>query len=93
MKWCSCGSDKYRWRDVACINGKYFKVDEEVVMLDNGSFDIEPIYDKLSEEHNVSVDDIVLASFEKGAIELSVIDKILEGKYLGGYCSVCGGEV
>ena len=91
MNWCSCESGKYRWRDVASINGTYVKVDEEVFMTDDEFFDIEPIFDKLAKQYNVSVDNVILASFEKGAFDESIINKMLNGQSLGGYCAVCGG--
>ena len=63
MNFCECNSGSYRWRDIARINGEYFKVDEPTVLLKDGTFDIDPIYDKLAEEHNVDRDDIELETF------------------------------
>lgn len=34
MRFCECNSQKYRWRDVALINGNYYKVDEEVFLVE-----------------------------------------------------------
>lgn len=35
MRFCECNSREYRWRDVALINGKYCKVDEEVFFVED----------------------------------------------------------
>lgn len=53
MRFCECNSQKYRWRDVALINGNYYKVDEEVFLVEeekdkpDATFDISPIEIKL----------------------------------------------
>lgn len=54
MRFCECNSQKYRWRDVALINGNYYKVDEEVFLVEeekdkpDATFDISPIEIKLA---------------------------------------------
>ena len=93
MKWCNCNSEDYNWREVACIRGKYYKVDEMVFIDKDGHFDIDPIVVELCVKHNITRDELILASFNKGEIPMEVIDKMLGGKCIGGYCNVCGGEV
>lgn len=93
MKWCNCNSGDYKWHDVAYIRGKYYKVDEDVDINNDGHFDIDPIIVDLCVKHNICRDDLILASFNKGEVPMEVIDKMLDGKCIGGYCTVCGGEV
>ena len=54
MSFCECNTGSYRWRDVALINGEYFKVDEPTVLLEDGTFDIDPIF----ESFNIALDRI-----------------------------------
>ena len=69
MRFCECNSQKYRWRDVALINGNYYKVDEEVFIVEeekdkpDATFDISPIEIKLAEKYSVDTDDVELATF------------------------------
>ena len=93
MSFCECNSGSYRWRDVALINGEYFKVDEPTVLLEDGTFDISPIFDKLAEEHGVDRDDVELETFDAVGFSEEIIEKFWEDKLLGGYCTVCGGDI
>ena len=44
IEFCKCKKGKYRWRDVANVNGKIIKVDEEAELDQNKeTFDIDPI--------------------------------------------------
>ena len=93
MSFCDCNSGNYRWRDIARINGEYFKVDEPTVLLKDGTFDISPIFDKLAEEHKVDRDDVELETFDAVGFSEEIIEKFWDDKLLGGYCAVCGGDV
>lgn len=99
MKICNCNSGQYRWRDVALINGKYYKIDEEVFYCTyDGNkvediFDISPIEDKIAEKYRVDRDDIELATFVPDIFPDSVIRGFWEDEELGAYCAVCGGEI
>lgn len=93
MKWCNCNSDNYNWRDVACIKGKYYKIDERIYLDEDGHFDIDPIIVDLCVKHNISRDDLIIGAFGKHDIPAEVIEKLLDGKSIGAYCNVCGGEV
>lgn len=99
MKFCECNSGKYRWRDVALINGKYYRVDEGVYICENeigrsdSTFDIEPIEEKIAEHYGVETDDVVLATFSNNQFPQKVIDGFWDDKELGGYCAVCGGDI
>ncbi len=100
MRFCDCNFGKYRWRDVAKIKGKFYKVDEEVHLCEGESiddpdstFDISPIFDKLAAKHNVDVDDVELASFEPWGRSNETVNKILNYEEYGGYCAACGGDV
>ena len=93
MSFCECNSGSYRWRDVALINGEYFKVDEPTVLLEDGTFDISPIFDKLAEEHGVDRDDVELETFDAVGFSEEIIEKFGDDKLLGGYCTVCGGDI
>ena len=93
MSFCECNSGSYRWRDIARINGEYFKVDEPTVLLEDGTFDISPIFDKLAEEHGVDRDDVELETFDAVGFSEEIIEKFWDDKLLGGYCAVCGGDV
>lgn len=100
MKFCDCNSGKYKWRDIAKINGEFYKVDEDVHLCEGESiddtdstFDIIPIFDKLAAKYNVDVDDIELATFEPKSFSMDVVNKMLNYEELGGYCAVCGGDV
>lgn len=97
MRFCECNSGKYRWRDVALINGEYHKVDEEV-FLDNAdkpdsTFDIAPIEEKLAKQYGVDIDDVVLATFSNNRFPWKVIEEIWNDDELGGYCAVCSGDI
>ena len=100
MEFCNCKSKRFRWRDVALINGIYYKVDEEV-FIENGLekdhpksvFDIDPIFFDLSQKHNVDKDDVILSTFANGDIPQSIISKFWPNKELGGYCAKCGGDI
>ena len=93
MSFCECNSGSYRWRDVALINGEYFKVDEPTVLLEDGTFDISPIFDKLAEEHGVDRDDVELETFDAVGFSEEIIEKFWDDMLLGGYCAVCGGDI
>lgn len=98
MKICECNSRQYRWRDVALINGEFYKVDEKVFYCaDNGSeddtFDISPIEDKLAKKYDVDSDDLELATFTPEKFPDSVIKTFWKDEELGAYCAVCGGEI
>lgn len=98
MKICECNSRQYRWRDVALINGEFYKVDEKVFYCaDNGSeddtFDISPIEDKLAKKYDVDSDDLELATFTPEEFPDSVIKTFWKDEELGAYCAVCGGEI
>lgn len=99
MRFCECKSNSCKWRDAALINGEFIKVDEPVFLCENevgrddATFDIEPIIDKLAEQHSVDKDDVLLASFEKDMFPEDVLEKIWGDKMLGGYCTICGGEI
>lgn len=93
MSFCECNSGSYRWRDIARINGEYFKVDEPTVLLEDGTFDISPIFDKLAEEHGVDRDDVELETFDAVGFSEEIIEKFWDDKLLGGYCAVCGGDI
>jgi len=93
MSFCECNSGSYRWRDVALINGEYFKVDEPTVLLEDGTFDISPIFDKLADEHGVDRDDVELETFLNKGFPEEVIQKFWKDELLGGYCTVCGGDI
>ena len=96
---CECDAQKFRWRDVALIEGKYYKVDEEVFFVEeekgkpNATFDIDPIETKLAEKYGVDKDDIELATFVRPPFPDEIIRGIWGNEELGGYCAVCGGEV
>lgn len=95
---CECDAQKYRWRDVALIEGKYYKVDEEAFLVEekgkpNATFDIDPIETKLAEKYGVNKDDIELATFVKPTFPGEIISELWGDEELGGYCAVCGGEV
>ena len=99
MRFCECNSQKYRWRDVALINGNYYKVDEEVFIVEeekdkpDATFDISPIEIKLAEKYGVDTDDVELATFVNTPFPEDVIREFWEDEELGGYCAVCGGDV
>ena len=93
MSFCECNSGSYRWRDIARINGEYFKVDESTVLLEDGTFDISPIFDKLADEHGVDRDDVELETFDAVGFSEEIIEKFWDDKLLGGYCAVCGGDI
>ena len=93
MSFCECNSGSYRWRDVALINGEYFKVDEPTVLLEDGAFDISPIFDKLADEHGIDRDDVELETFDAVGFSEEIIKKFWDDKLLGGYCAVCGGDI
>ena len=93
MSFCECNSGSYHWRDVALINGEYFKDDEPTVLLEDGTFDISPIFDKLAEEHGVDRDDVELETFDAVGFSEEIIEKFWDDKLLGGYCTVCGGDI
>lgn len=93
MSFCECNSGSYRWRDIARINGEYFKVDEPTVLLEDGMFDISPIFDKLADEHGVDRDDVELETFDAVGFSEEIIEKFWDDKLLGGYCAVCGGDI
>lgn len=93
MSFCECNSGSYRWRDIARINGEYFKVDEPTVLLEDGTFDISPIFDKLAEEHGIDRDDVELETFDAVGFSEEIIEKFWDDKLLGGYCAVCGGDI
>lgn len=93
MSFCECNSGSYRWRDVARINGEYFKVDEPTVLLEDGTFDIDPIFEKLADKHGVDRDDIELETFMSEGFPEEIIEKFWDDKLLGGYCAVCGGDI
>ena len=93
MSFCECNSGSYRWRDIARINGEYFKVDEPTVLLEDGTFDISPIFDKLADEHGVDRDDVELETFDAVGFSEEIIEKFWDDKLLGGDCAVCGGDV
>lgn len=93
MSFCECNSVSYRWRDIARINGEYFKVDEPTVLLEDGTFDISPIFDKLADEHGVDRDDVELETFDAVGFSEEIIEKFWDDKLLGGYCAVCGGDI
>lgn len=93
MSFCECDSGNYRWRDVARINGEYFKVDEPTVLLEDGTFDIDPIFEKLADEHGVDRDDIELETFMSEGFPEEIIEKFWKDELLGGYCAVCGGDI
>ena len=93
MSFCDCNSGSYRWRDIARINGEYFKVDEPTVLLEDGTFDISPIFDKLADEHGVDIDDVELETFDAVGFSEEIIEKFWDDKLLGGYCAVCGGDI
>ena len=93
MSFCECNSGIYRWRDVALINGEYFKVDEPTVLHEDGTFDIDPIFEKLAQEHGVDRDDIELETFLNKGFPEEVIQKFWNDELLGGYCAICGGDV
>ena len=93
MSFCECNSGSYRWRDIARINGEYFKVDEPTVLLEDGTFDISPIFDKLADEHCVDRDDVELETFDAVGFSEEIIEKFWDDKLLGGYCAVCGGDI
>ena len=93
MSFCECNSGSYRWRDIARINGEYFKVDEPTVLLEDGTFDIAPIFEKLAEEHGIDRDDVELETFDAVGFSEEIIEKFWDDKLLGGYCAVCGGDI
>ena len=93
MSFCECNSGSYRWRDIARINGEYFKVDEPTVLLEDGTFDISPIFDKLADEPGVDIDDVELETFDAVGFSEEIIEKFWDDKLLGGYCAVCGGDI
>ena len=99
MRFCECNSQKYRWRDVALINGNYYKVDEEVFLVEeekdkpDATFDISPIEIKLAEKYGVDTDDVELATFVNPTFPEDVIQEFWGDEELGGYCAVCGGDV
>ena len=93
MSFCECNSGSYRWRDIARINGEYFKVDEPTVLLKDGTFDIDRIFEKLAEEHGVDRDDVELETFDATGFSEEIIQKFWNDELLGGYCTVCGGDV
>ena len=93
MSFCECNSGSYRWRDIARINGEYFKVDEPTVLLEDGTFDISPIFGKLAEEHGIDRDDVELETFDAVGFSEEIIEKFWDDKLLGGYCAVCGGDI
>ena len=93
MSFCECNSGSYRWRDIARINGEYFKVDEPTVLLEDGTFDISPTFDKLAEEHGIDRDDVELETFDAVGFSEEIIEKFWDDKLLGGYCAVCGGDI
>lgn len=99
MRFCECNSQKYRWRDVALINGNYYKVDEEVFFVEeekdkpDATFDISPIEIKLAEKYGVDTDDVELASFVNTPFPEEIIQEFWGDVELGGYCAVCGGDV
>lgn len=100
MKFCNCKSNRFRWRDVALVDGIYYKVDEEV-FIENGLkkddpmsvFDIEPIFDKIAQNCRVDRDDVTLSTFSNGKVPQTIISKFWRDKELGGYCAMCGGDV
>lgn len=93
IEFCKCKKGKYRWRDVANVNGKIIKVDEEAELDQNKeTFDIDPIIEKIARNENVSVDEVMLATFEKN-FPNSVIESCWKDKELGGYCTVCGKDI
>lgn len=88
---CECNSGKYRWRDVACIGETYIKIDEPVVMLEDGTFDCAPIFEKLEDRYGVEAE---LSTFTKDGFPEEVIKRFWkDNEPLGGYCAVCGGEM
>lgn len=93
MSFCECNSGSYCWRDVAFINGEYFKVDEPTFLLEDDTFDIDPIFEKLAEEHGVDRVDIELETFLNKGFPEEVIRKFWNDELLGGYCTVCGGDI
>lgn len=99
MRFCECNAEKYRWRDIARINGKYYKVDEEVFIVEeekgkpDSTFDISPIEEKLAKVYGVDTDDIELATFVNTPFPESVINELWGDEELGGYCAVCGGDI
>ena len=99
MRFCECNSRDYRWRDVALINGKYYKVDEEVFFVEDekgkpdATFDVSPIESKLAVKYGVDTDDVELATFVNTPFPDEVMQKFWGDEELGGYCAVCGGNV
>jgi len=99
MRFCECNSQKYRWRDVALINGNYYKVDREVFIVEeekdkpDATFDISPIEIKLAEKYGVDTDDVELSTFVNTPFPEDIIREFWGDEELGGYCSVCGGDV
>ena len=64
-----------------------------VYLDEDGHFDIDPIIVDLCVKHNINRDDLIIGAFGRHDIPAEVIDKLLDGKSIGGYCNVCGGEV
>ncbi len=97
---CECNSEKYRWRDIAKVKEKYFKVDEKVFLCDGedlddpcSTFDVYPIFEKIAEEYSVDVDDVILASFDPDLFPDEIVKKFMGSNEIGGYCAVCGGDL
>lgn len=100
MSFCECNSQKYRWRDILRLNGKYYKVDEEVYLVEeeekersDATFDISPIEQKLAKKFGVDTDDIELCTFINEPFPEDVVEEIWGDALLGGYCAVCGGDI
>ena len=77
-------SDKYELH-------KRLRVVLDEAMSYNDSF-IDPIIEKIARNENVSVDEVMLATFEKN-FPNSVIESCWKDKELGGYCTVCGKDI
>ena len=99
MSFCECNSQKYRWRDILRLNGKYYKVDEEVYLVEeekersDATFDISPTEQKLAKKFGVDTDDIELCTFINEPFPEDVVEEIWGDALLGGYCAVCGGDI
>ena len=99
MSFCECNSQKYRWRDILRLNGKYYKVDEEVYLVEeekerpDATFDISPIEQKLAKKFGVDTDDIELCTFINKPFPENVVEEIWGDALLGGYCAVCSGDI
>lgn len=88
---CECKSGKYRWRDVACFGELYIKVDEPVVLQEDGTFDCAPIFEKLENRYGTEAE---LSTFTRDGFPEEVIKRFWkDNEPLGGYCAVCGGEM